>query len=120
IVKVVRVEGNDAPYSVPEVHRRRQGDRRAHGFTGQGDTGEIEILDNPDDRGPQCGLVVPRARDDVGPSHAWKVQRVHGECMRGMTNWKWSSCVGTVCIRTKGGPTPTRRYRTRAPPLSAT
>jgi hypothetical protein len=40
--------------------------------------------------------------------------------IRGTTNWKWSSCVRTVCIRTSGGPLPLRRYRTRPPSLNST
>lgn len=83
VSEVVGVEGDDAPYSAPEVHGRRKRKRCAHGFAGQGDAGEVEILNHSYDRGTQGGLVVTGARHDVGPSHPGEVQRVHGEWFDG-------------------------------------
>ena len=48
--EVVGVEGDDAPHSVAEVDGRRQRDCRANGLTRQRELGEVEFLDDPDDR----------------------------------------------------------------------
>jgi hypothetical protein len=77
--EVIGVDRNDLAHSVAEIHGRRQGECGAHGFARQREVGQVEILDDPDDRGAQRRLLVVGARDDVGPSYAGEVDRVDRE-----------------------------------------
>jgi hypothetical protein len=68
-----------AAHSLSEVdgHRQRQG--RAHRLPRQREVGQVELLDDPDDRGSQRRLLVAGAGGDVRPAHAREVDRVDRE-----------------------------------------
>jgi hypothetical protein len=69
-------------HAVAEADGHPQRERRAHRLTGQREIGEVELLDDPDDRGTQRGFLVAGARDDLGPAHAREVDRVDGKPVR--------------------------------------
>jgi hypothetical protein len=76
---VVGVERDDAAYSLAEVDGRRQRERRTQGLSRQREVGEVEFIDDPDDRGAQRRFLVAGAGDDVRPAHAGKVDCVDRE-----------------------------------------
>ena len=80
--EVVGVEGDDAAHALAEIDGRRERECRAHRLTGEREVGEVEVLDQPDDRCSQGRFLVVGAGDDVRPAHAREVDRVHRERVR--------------------------------------
>ena len=77
--EVVGVDGDDTAHAAAEVDGDGQRQRRAHRLARQREVGEVELFDNPDDRGSQRGFLVAGAGDDVGPAHAREVDRIDRE-----------------------------------------
>ena len=76
---VIGVDGNDVSHATVELRRSGQRNRRAHRFPCERDVREIERLHELDDGTPQRMLRVIRARCDVRPTHAGKVDRMDGK-----------------------------------------